>query len=82
LVPYERACEVLEDLLGPSLSVGTRPRLVERGAKQLAPGAQQIKAALCQADVLHQDETGLYVAGQRHWMPVSTPCATCIICAS
>ena len=32
---------------------------------------QQIKAALCQADVLHQDETGLYVAGQRHWMHVS-----------
>ena len=72
LLPYERACEVVEDLLGPSMSVGTLQGLVERCAKQLAPVEQQIKAALCQADVLHQDETGLYVAGQRHWMHVSS----------
>ena len=58
LVPYERACEVIEDLLGPSMSVGTLQGLVERCAKQLEPVEQQIKAALCQADVLHQDETG------------------------
>ncbi len=71
LLPYERACEVIEDLLGPSMSVGTLQGLVARCAEQLAPVEQQIKAALCQADVLHQDETGLYVAGQRHWMHVS-----------
>ena len=71
LVPYERACEVIEDLLGPSMSVGTLQGLVERCAKQLAPVEHQIKAALCQADVLHQDETGLYVAGHRHWLHVS-----------
>jgi len=63
LLPYERACEVVEDLLGPSMSVGTRPRLVERCAKQLAPVEQQIKVALSQAEMLHQDETGLYLAG-------------------
>ena len=63
LLPYERAYEVVEDLLGPSMSVGTRPRLVERCAKQLAPVEQQIKAALSRAEVLHQDETGLSVAG-------------------
>lgn len=72
LLPYERAGEVIEDLLGPSMSVGTLQGLVERCAKQLEPVEQQIKAALCQADVLHQDETGLYVAGQRHWMHVSS----------
>jgi transposase len=72
LLPYERACEVVEDLLGPSMSVGTLAGLVERCAKQLAPVEQQIKAALCQAGVLHQDETGLYVAGQRRWMHVSS----------
>jgi transposase len=32
---------------------------------------QEIKAALSRAEVLHQDETGLYVAGKRHWMHVS-----------
>jgi len=71
LLPYERACEVIEDLLGPPMSVGTLHELVQRCAQQLAPVEQQIKAALSRAQVLHQDETGLYVAGQRHWMHVS-----------
>ena len=72
LVPYERACEVLEDLLGSAMSVGTLAGLVERCAQQLEPVEQQIKAALSQASVLHQDETGLYVAGQRQWLHVSS----------
>ncbi len=71
LLPYERTCEVMEDLLGCLMSVGTLQRLVERCAQQLAPVEQQIKAALGRAEVLHQDETGLYVAGKRHWMHVS-----------
>jgi transposase len=71
LLPYERACEVVEDLLGPPMSVGTLQALVERCAQQLEAVEQQIKAALSRAPVLHQDETGLYVAGQRHWMHVS-----------
>ena len=71
VLPYERACEVIEDLLGPPMSVGTLQELVQRCAQQLAPVEQQIKAALSRAEVLHQDETGLYVAGQRHWMHVS-----------
>ena len=71
LLPYERASEVIEDLLGPSMSVGTLAELVQRCATQLEPVEQQIKTALSRAPVLHQDETGLYVAGQRHWMHVS-----------
>jgi transposase len=72
LLPYERACEVMQDLLGSPMSVGTLAALVQRCAEQLASVEQQIKAALCQADVLHQDETGLYVAGRRQWMHVSS----------
>jgi transposase len=72
LLPYERACEVLEDVLGASMSRGALQGVVARCAKQLEPVEQQIKAALRQAVVLHQDETGLYVAGQRHWMHVSS----------
>src|SRR5256885_14569595 len=71
LLPYERACEVIEDLLGASMSVGTLQALIARCAGQLAPVEQQIKAALSRAEVLHQDETGLFVAGQRQWMHVS-----------
>ena len=71
LVPYERACEVMQDLLGPSMSESTLQTLVQHCAEQLEPVEAQIKVALAQADVLHQDETGLYVAGKRHWMHVS-----------
>jgi transposase len=71
LLPYERACEVIEDLLGPPMSVGTLHGLVARCAEQLAPVEHEIKAALSRAQVLHQDETGLYVAGRRHWLHVS-----------
>ena len=71
LLPYERACEVMQDLLGPTLSEGTLQTLVQRCAEHLEPVEEQIKAALSQAQVLHQDETGLYVAGKRHWMHVS-----------
>jgi transposase len=72
LLPYARACEVMQDLLGPSMSEGTLAALVQRCAEHLEPVEQQIKAALSQAQVLHQDETGLYVAGKRHWMHVSS----------
>lgn len=71
LLPYERACEVMQDLLGPSMSEKTLQSLVQRCAEQLCPVEEQIKAALARAAVLHQDETGLYVAGKRHWMHVS-----------
>jgi transposase len=71
LLPYERACEVMQDLLGPTMSESTLQTLVQHCAEQLEPVEAHIKAALAQADVLHQDETGLYVAGKRHWMHVS-----------
>jgi transposase len=53
------------------MSVGTLQELVGRCAQQLAPVEQQIKTALIRVQVLHQDETGLSVAGQRQWMHVS-----------
>jgi transposase len=66
LLSYERACEVMQGLLGPTMKKSTLQTLVQHCAEQLEPVEAHIKAALCQTDVLHQDETGLYVAGQRH----------------
>jgi transposase len=71
LLPWERACEVLGDLLGAPLSEGTLARLIERCAVTLQPVEEQIKQALTTVEVLHQDETGLYVSGQRHWLHVA-----------
>jgi transposase len=77
LLPYERACEVMEDLLGLPMSVGTLQGLVQRCAQALAPVEQQIKETLIQAPVIHQDETGLHVAGKGCWMHVTcTPSLT------
>lgn len=71
LVPQARACEVMRDLLGVQMSEGTVWDLIKRCAGQLVPVEQQIKEALQQAEVIHQDETGLDVAGKRHWMHVT-----------
>lgn len=71
LLPWDRACEVLADLLGVTMSQGTLSTLIERCAKQLAPLEELTKQALALAPVLHQDETGVSVAGNRCWLHVS-----------
>lgn len=77
LLPLARACEVMSDLLGLQMSEGTVGELIQRCSRQLAPVEDKITAALTQAEVIHQDETGLVVAGKRHWMHVTcTPTLT------
>jgi transposase len=77
LLPLARACEVMSDLLGVQMSEGTICDLITRCTGRLEPVEQQIKAALTKAEVMHQDETGLYVGGHRHWMHVTcTPTLT------
>jgi len=71
LLPYARVCEVLEDLLGIALSEGSLREMIERCATQLETVEPQIKTALLQAGVIHQDETGVYVANTRHWLHVT-----------
>jgi len=71
LLPYERACEVLFDLFGQCPRAATLSTLVQRCAQTLVPVEEQIKSALSQSAVLNQDETGLSVAGKRHWVHVS-----------
>ncbi len=77
LLPLARASEVMSDLLGVQMSEGTVCDLIKRCAGQLATVEQQIKEALKKAEIIHQDETGLYVVGKRHWMHVTcTPTLT------
>jgi transposase len=77
LLPLARACEVMSDLLGIQMSEATVCDLIKRSALELTTVEQQIKAALTQAEVIHQDETGLDVASKRHWMHVTcTPSLT------
>lgn len=77
LLPYARACETIQDLIGPSMTVGTLKALVDRCAEQIKPVEEQIAAALRQGKLMHQDETSLFVAGKRQWLHVGcTPSLT------
>ena len=72
LLPLERTCEVLSDLLGVQMSEATVGELIQRTACELAPVEQHIKEALISAPVIHQDETGMRVAGKTYWEHVSS----------
>ncbi len=70
LLPYERASQLLGELFGVQLSAGSIATFVGHCHQQLAPLEALIKEALIQAKVLHQDETGLRVKLEGHWMHV------------
>ncbi len=71
LLPLARTCEVMEDVLAVSMSEGTLCDLIGRCASNLTEVEQHIKEALISSDVIHQDETDLYVTGHRQWMHVT-----------
>jgi transposase len=72
LVPYGRVQELLADVLGAELSVGTLVKWVSQAATALASIEAQIKATLSQARVLHSDETGVRQAGHLAWIHVAS----------
>lgn len=71
LLPRGRTIEILRDLVGVQMSEGTVTTMITRTAHLLTPIEHQIKTALSQARVIHQDETGLYVMGKRLWLHVT-----------
>jgi transposase len=72
LVPYSRVRELVADLLGTELSLGTLVEWVQQAATALALVEARIKAALSQTPVLHNDETGVRQAGRLAWMHVAS----------
>jgi transposase len=72
LLPYARACELLNEIYSESLSPGTLAAMVAECGDLLAEPEKFIKAALAESKVLHCDESGLYVEGKRHWVHVAS----------
>lgn len=72
LVPYGRVRELLSDLFGAELSLGTLVEWVQQAATALEPVEVRIKAALSQTPVLHSDETGVRQAGRLAWIHVAS----------
>ncbi|HEX4207341.1 MAG TPA: transposase [Ktedonobacteraceae bacterium] len=50
LLPWDRACEVMEDLLGISMSQGTLCSLIERSAKHLMPMEERLLTMKAQVE--------------------------------
>jgi transposase len=72
LVPYGRVRELLADLFGAKLSLGTLVEWVSHAAATLEPVETAIKATLSRAPVLHCDETGVRQAGHLAWVHVAS----------
>jgi transposase len=71
LIPSARVRELVADLLGAHVALGTLTCWVQQGAEVLRPVADAITAALQRAPVLHSDETGVRRAGKLAWAHVS-----------
>ena len=67
-IPYDRSRQFLADLFGLNLSPGTLQNIIKRAAQRLEPIVGQIKNALIASHILHCDESGFYIGGQRHWL--------------
>lgn len=69
-VPYARASQLLQELLGVQLSAGSIASFVKTCHQQLAEVETSLKTALVKQSVIHQDETGLRVGKEGWWVHV------------
>ena len=69
-VPYARASQLLHDLLGVQLSAGSLASFVKTCHQSLDEVEHQLKVALVNVPVLHQDETGMRVGTEGWWVHV------------
>lgn len=72
LLPQARTAEICAEVLGVPLAQSSLVQWQRRAASRLETVESQIKAALIRAPVIHQDESGLYVMGERWWVHVTS----------
>jgi transposase len=76
-IPLARTRETFDDLYGHPVEEDTIRHANARIEQQIAPTTEAIQQQLCEATVVHFDETGLRAAGKLHWVHVaSTPTLT------
>jgi len=68
LLPYERVRETFADQLGLPLSAGTLANFNREAFERLAAFEQAIKPVVADQALLHVDETGINIDGQRVWL--------------
>ena len=72
LLPLKRTCELFGDFYGHAPSEAIIFGAIEQVDEQIQPTLDVIYAQLVQADVLHNDETGMRVEGKLKWLHVSS----------
>ncbi len=70
-VPCARTVELLRDIFGVSMSVGSLSTIIAEAADNARPTVEKIKVAIRAASVAHFDETGSRSQGRRHWLHVA-----------
>jgi len=68
-LPYDRTCDLFENLFGFSLSEGTLDNIIRQCDEKLeGPVEHNIKELIIQAMAVHFDETGSRVDKERWWL--------------
>ncbi len=71
LLPSERVCELLSDVLGAEVSEGTLYNARQRCYEQLEAVEAHLQQGIQGAEVGHFDETGMRVQGKLMWLHVA-----------
>jgi transposase len=72
LLPSERACELLSDVLGCKISEGTIYNSRQKCFEKLETVESRIITAIQNAAVSNFDETGIHINGKLHWLHVAS----------
>lgn len=67
-IPFERVCNIFEDIFDIGISPGTCSNVDEKLYMHLASFEKSLKAHLLAARVLHFDETGMRCEKKLHWV--------------
>lgn len=71
-IPYDRLKQLTKDVFGAQISQGTLVNMTQRVYSLLESTESLIKDLRLTSKVLHLDETGCYVDGNRHWFHVTS----------
>ncbi len=72
LVPMERTCQIMRQLLGCSISEGTLTTWVQLASRGLQETCHKIKQWLIASPLMHEDETGGHIGKKLHWFHVNS----------
>ena len=72
LIPYKRLSELFEDIFHISISVGMLSNNNDTAGELLKEPEAKIKEKIINSEIVHFDETGCNIGGERYWMLVAS----------